>query len=63
MSRGPRTFRQADVTRAIRAAVAAGVEVERVEVDKNGRIIVIAKGAGQAVSINPWDRAIEELKQ
>ena len=47
MSRGPRTFRQADVTRAIKAAVAAGVEIERVEVDKDGRIVVIAKGAAR----------------
>jgi hypothetical protein len=61
MSRGPLTFKQTDVTRAIKAAVAAGVEVARVEVDKDGRIIVIAKGS-EATTVNPWDKATEELR-
>ena len=34
MSRGPSTFHQQDVTRAIRAVVGAGVGVQRVEVDE-----------------------------
>lgn len=42
MSRGPQTFREADVTCAVRAVQKAGVEVVRVEVDKAGRIIVVA---------------------
>jgi hypothetical protein len=63
MSRGRHAFRQTDVTRAIKAAVAAGVEIGRVEVDKDGRIVVIPKGACAAPEPNPWDRAIEELKQ
>ena len=37
MSRGRCTFRQSDATKAIKAAVAAGVEVARVEIDKDGR--------------------------
>jgi hypothetical protein len=47
MSRGPQTFRQRDVTRAIKAVVAAGVDVLRVEVDKDGRIIVVAAQGNQ----------------
>jgi hypothetical protein len=35
------TFRQTDVTRALRATVAAGVEVRRVEIDRDGRIILV----------------------
>jgi hypothetical protein len=35
MGRGPCTFKQADVTRAIKALVAAGVPVERVRVKIN----------------------------
>jgi hypothetical protein len=42
MTRGPCTFRQKDVTRALRATVAAGIEVRRIEIDKDGKIIVVA---------------------
>jgi hypothetical protein len=41
MARGPCTFRQQDVTRALRATVAAGIEVERIEIDKDGKIVVV----------------------
>jgi hypothetical protein len=34
MGRGPSTFKQEDVTRAVRATVAAGSEVRRVVIDK-----------------------------
>ena len=43
MSRAPSTFRQSDVTRAVRATVLAGVEVARVEIDKDGRIVIVSK--------------------
>jgi len=36
-----KTFRQRDMTRAIKAARLAGLNVERVEVDKDGKIIVV----------------------
>ena len=41
MARGPCTFRQTDVTRAVKAVRAAGVEVAKVVVDKDGKIIVV----------------------
>jgi hypothetical protein len=41
MPRRPCTFRQQDVTRALRAIAAAGAEVRRVEIDKEGKIIVV----------------------
>ena len=34
-------FRQRDLTRAIKAARLAGLNVERVEVDRDGKIIVV----------------------
>jgi hypothetical protein len=42
MSRGPAKFKQCDVTRAIKAMVAAGASLDRVRaaVDKDGRIVV-----------------------
>jgi hypothetical protein len=56
MSRGQQTFRQGDVTRALRAVRKAGVEVLRVEVDRDGEIVVVvgnqdnnAKAAGRQV--------------
>jgi hypothetical protein len=41
MARGPCTFRHNDVKRAIKAVRAAGFEVAKVEVDKDGKIAVI----------------------
>jgi hypothetical protein len=42
MSRGAQTtFRQGDVTKALKGAAAAGIDVGRVEIDRDGKIIVI----------------------
>ena len=58
--RGPCTFRKRDVTRAIQAVIAAGIE-GRVEIEPNGKIvIVIGKSAAQnfvvpiAANDNTW---------
>jgi hypothetical protein len=62
MARGPLTFKQADVTRAVRAVKAAGVDVLRVEVDRNGKIIVVAGEASENPAptgeANSWDRIL-----
>jgi hypothetical protein len=42
MSRARQHFRQTDVTKAIKAAVAAGLPVARVEVSPEGRIVIVA---------------------
>jgi hypothetical protein len=41
MSRGPHTFKQQDLARAVRGVRAAGLDVQRVEVGKDGKIVVI----------------------
>jgi hypothetical protein len=59
MSRGPQTFRQGDVTKAIKAAVKAGLPVARVEVSLDGRIIIVAgkaeQGQNSGTEANEWD--------
>ena len=58
MSRAPSTFRQQDVTRAVKAVVAAGVDIARVEIDKTGTIRIItvkAEPNGQVREANEWD--------
>lgn len=35
-------FKQVDVTRAAKGALAAGLEVGRIEIDRDGRIVVVA---------------------
>ena len=41
MARGPLTFRQSDLVRALKGAKAAGLDISKVEIDKDGKIVVI----------------------
>ena len=61
MSRAPATFRQSDVTKAIRAARKAGVENVRVEIAKDGRIVSVTGGAQPAVQ-DDLDRELEQFR-
>ena len=57
MARAPAIFRQADVTRAFRAAQAAGVRVARVEIDREGKIVIVtADELVERREGNEWDR-------
>ena len=62
MARVPAIFRQGDVTRAVRAVAAAGVGIARVEVDRAGKITIIALGAeppGEGgKGPNEWDTVL-----
>lgn len=42
MSKGVQTFRQSDLTKALKGAAAGGIKVTRVEIDRSGKIVVIA---------------------
>ena len=59
-SRAPSAFRQQDVTKAIKAAAAAGVHIARIEIDKAGKIVIIAGNSAdqpaQVPEANEWDR-------
>jgi hypothetical protein len=59
VSRAPATFRQTDVAKVLKAAIAAGVRA-RVTIDREGRITIemvdgqtepVAEGRG----VNEWD--------
>ena len=58
MARTPSAFRQADVTRAVKAVVAAGVDIARVEIDKLGKIVIVtgSERPGEGAEANEWDR-------
>jgi hypothetical protein len=58
MARAPAIFRQADVTRAFRAAQAAGVKVARVEIDRDGKIVIVSADEleHERREGNEWDR-------
>jgi hypothetical protein len=60
MSRGPATFRQRDVAAAIRAAKAAGCQVARVEIGKDGKIIIVTGKPEKLVvdERNEWDQSV-----
>jgi hypothetical protein len=55
MTRAPATFRKADLRRAVEAVIAAGQTVARVEVDPNGKIVVVTI-ADERREENSWDR-------
>jgi hypothetical protein len=59
--RTPSTFRQRDVTRAIKAVAASGVGIARVGIDKAGTIRIIAQGSepiGEGREANEWDAVL-----
>ncbi len=58
MGHGRCTFKEVDLTRALRAAKKAGAQVARAEVARDGKIVLVLKKDGEALSIgerNEWD--------
>jgi hypothetical protein len=58
MARAPSIFRQQDVTRAFRAAKAAGVRVRRIEIDRTGKLVIVTADdeLDDRREKNEWDR-------
>ena len=59
--RRPSKFKKTDVTRAAKAVLAAGLEIARVEVSRNGSIVVVPskpeEGKDTNEERNEWDDA------
>jgi len=56
MARVPATFRKADLRRVVEAVTAAGQIVARVEVDPNGKIVIVTAGELERREGSEWDR-------
>jgi len=50
------------MTRAVRAVVAAGLAVARIEVDKDGKIVIVPGKPGLNGESGSWDKAIADLE-
>jgi hypothetical protein len=58
MGHGRCTFREVDLTRALRAAKKAGAHVARAEIARDGKIVLVLKKDGEPSSRNErneWD--------
>ena len=60
MARAPSAFRQQDVTRAVRAVAAAGVDIARVEIDRFGKIVIVTGKSEAGSTQDELDRELEE---
>jgi hypothetical protein len=61
MGHGPNTFKESDLTRALRAAKKAGVDVARAEVARDGKIVLVLNGVAEKLHFgerNEWDDEI-----
>ena len=57
-------FRQQDVTRALKGAIAAGVEIARVEIDPTGKIVIqLSSGeVKEQAAADDLDRELAEFE-
>jgi hypothetical protein len=56
----PATFRQADATRAFRAALAAGLTLREVVIEPSGAIRMLCGEETPASAANPLDRLLKQ---
>ena len=66
MGHRPCTFKEVDLTRALRAAQKAGLDVERAELAKDGKIVLVFEPKGEIMPTderNEWDDEINGADQ
>jgi hypothetical protein len=57
------SFTQSDVIRALKAAIKAGISVDRLEISKDGKIVVVASSAmSAAIPQDDLDRELSEFE-
>lgn len=61
MARAPLTFRQRDITAAIKAVAAAGHTVARVEITKDGRILIEVAPLGATAAAEPLHNPLDKV--
>jgi len=59
--RGPCLFKERDVKRAARAVLALGLEIARVEIGQDGRIVVVPDRSVKSNSAGATDLTTEEI--
>jgi len=61
----PEMAKRPSVKRIVKAALDAGLEVARVEVGADGRIVVVAGKPGNDVTAfeNPWDQVLDHAQE
>ena len=65
MSKRPQTFKQTDLLRAIKAFQKAELPIARAEIDRDGKIVVVAgerksTDENRMTNSNPWDEVLYE---
>lgn len=63
MNRRPCTFKQLDVTRALRGAKAAGMDITQIEIGKDGKIVLFTGKPGERNADIPRDELDRELAE
>jgi hypothetical protein len=56
VARAPAIFRKTDLRKAVEAVAAAGQTVARVEIDPDGKIVIVTAGELERREHNSWDR-------
>lgn len=62
MPRGPTTFRRRDVAAAMAAVLSTGAQVARVEIDREGKIVVVIGEPGSPPIEDEVDRQIAAFR-